>query len=115
MSGKIKARNITSQVTGPTFDHNSPLKFPNKGKEHGKTKSGSTILPHAPGPTWLIDKPGVPSMHPSEYGKHKEMTSKAASNFNPMNASVNKVCDRTASAKSGESTPSYPLKKSYEK
>lgn len=115
MSGKIKAKGVVSHAVGPTYTANDAAGFPNKGKEHGKTKSGSTILPHAPGPTWTVDKPGVPSMHPSEYGKGKELSSKAEPKFNPMKSTVNLVCDRTASAKSGETTPSYPLKKSYEK
>ena len=115
MSGKIHPKKPVSYMPGPTIPQNDAAKFPNKGKEHGKTKSGSTILPHAPGPTWTTDKTHVPSMHPSEYGKGKELSSKAEPKFNPMKSTVNLVCDRTASAKSGETTPSYPLKKSYEK
>ena len=115
MSGKIKARNITSQVPGPTFDHNDPAKFPNKGKFTGKTMSGKTVVEQAKGPTFTCNDPAVPAMHPSAHGTGKSKGQKSDDKFNPMDSKVNLVSQRTASAKSGETTPSYPLKKEYRK
>ena len=116
MSGKIKARNITSQVVGPTFDHNDPAKFSNKGKWTGKIMSGKTVVSPAKGPTFTEgqDSP-IKDMHPSAHGVGKSMGQKSDDKFNPYKSKVNLVEQRTASAKSGETTPSYPLKKSYEK
>lgn len=114
-TGKVKARNITSQVTGPTFDHNDPAKFSNKGKEHGKTETDGTIVSQAEGPTFTCNDPAISFPEASEFGEGKSKGQKTEGKFNPFVSKVNLVSQRTASAASGESTPSYPLKKSYEK
>ena len=68
MSGKIKARNITSQVVGPTFDHNSPAKFSNKGKFTGKTMSNKTVVEQAEGPTFTCNDPAISFPQASGHG-----------------------------------------------
>jgi len=114
-TGKVKARNITSQAVGPTFDHNDPAKFSNKGKEHGKTETDGTIVSQKEGPTFTCNDPAISFPEASEYGTGKSLGTHAEPKFNPMVSKVNLVEQRTASAASGETTPSYPLKKSYEK
>jgi hypothetical protein len=110
MSGKIKARNITSQATGPTFDHNDPAKFPNKGKEHGKTESGKTVVAQKTGPTFTCNDPAVHLPHASEHGKGKSMGQHAEKGFNPHSRKPVNVADHEV-----VTTPPYPLAKSYEK
>lgn len=110
MSGKIKARNITSQVTGPTFDHNSPAKFSNKGKEHGKTETDGTVVSQKEGPTFTCNDPAFEFPEASEYGTGKSLGQKAKKDFVPIDRMPVNVADKPVST-----TPTYPLKKSYEK
>ncbi len=111
MSGKIHPKKPVSYVPGPTIDANDPAKFPNKGKEHGKTKSTKTVVSHATGPTWTSgDNALIPDMHPSEYGKGKSMGQHPEKDFNPHGRKPENVADKPV-----VTTPSYPLKKSYEK
>jgi hypothetical protein len=110
MSGKIKARNITSQVTGPTFDHNDPAKFRNKGKEHGKTDSEDTVVSQKVGATFTCNDPAISFPEASEYGKGKSLGQHAEKDFNPHGRKPVNVADNPV-----VTTPSYPLKKSYEK
>jgi hypothetical protein len=110
MSGKIKARNITSQVVGPTFDHNDPAKFPNKGKYTGKTMSGKTVIPQATGPTFTKNDPAVKLPHASGSGKGKSMGQHPEKSFLPnQRKPVNVANDPVVT------TPPYPLKKDYRK
>lgn len=109
-TGKVKARNITSQVTGPTFDHNSPAKFSNKGKEHGKTETDGTIVSQAEGATFTCNDPAINFPEASEYGKGKSLGQHAEKDFNPHSRKPVNVAEDPV-----VTTPPYPLKKSYEK
>lgn len=109
MSGKIKARNITSQVVGPTFDHNDPAKFPNKGKFTGKTMSGKTVISQAVGPTFTKNDPAVKQAKASGHGSGKSMGQHSEKGFVPTRKPTNVANDPVVT------TPPYPLKKSYGK
>jgi hypothetical protein len=111
MSGKIHPKKPVTYVPGPTLDTNSPAKFPNKGKEHGKTKSTKTVMSNATGPVYTSgDNSLVPDMHPSEYGVGKSMGQHAEKGFNPHSRKPTAVSENPV-----VTTPPYPLKKSYEK
>jgi hypothetical protein len=110
MSGKIKARNITSQVPGPTFDHNDPAKFVNKGKFHGKTMSNKTVISQATGPTFTCNDPAVKQAKPSSHGSGKSMGQHAEKDFNPHGRKPVNVADKPV-----VTTPTYGLKKDYRK
>ena len=116
MSGKIHPKKpVGGTQFGTTVQDSDPAKFSNKGKEHGKTESGSTIVSQAVGPTFDCNDPAISFPSAEEYGKGKSLGQHTEGKFNPFTSKVNLVSQRTASAASGETTPSYPLKKSYEK
>jgi len=111
MSVKIHPKKPVSYVPGPTIPQNDAAKFPNKGKEHGKTKSTKTVVPHAVGATFTSgDNALIPDMHPSEYGKGKSMGQHSEKGFVPINRMPCNVANEPVCT-----TPAYPLKKSYEK
>lgn len=107
---KIKARNITSQAVGPTFDHNSPAKFSNKGKFTGKTMSGKTVISQGTGPTFTCNDPAVKLPHASAHGVGKSMGQHSEKGFVPISRKPVNVANEPV-----VTTPPYPLKKSYEK
>lgn len=108
-TGKVKARNITSQAVGPTFDHNDPAKFSNKGKEHGKTETDGTIVSQKEGPTFTCNDPAISFPEASEYSKGKSLGQHAEKDFDPHGRKP------SGSDEPVVTTPPYPLKKSYEK
>ncbi len=110
MSGKIHPKKPVSYVPGPTIPQNDPVKFVNKGKEHGKTMSGKTVVAQATGPTFTCNDPAVEQEHASEYGKGKSMGQHAEKDFNPHGRKPVNVANAPV-----VTTPAYPLKKSYEK
>lgn len=108
MSGKIKARNITSQKVGPTFDANDPAKFTNHGKTSGKTMANG-IEDQAKGAVFTCNETHIPTMNADKpVLMSKQLTDKKW--FDPH--STNKTRDADEPVKTNAP---YNLKTSYRK
>ena len=77
MSGKIHAKKPISQATGPTFDHNDPLKFTNHGKTSGKTMSNG-VVKEAKGPTFTENSTHIEPMNADKPAEGSKVMSEKA-------------------------------------
>lgn len=115
MSGKIHPKKPVSHAVGPVYTTNDSAKFKGPGKTSGKTMSNG-VVEEKVGPVFTENSTHIPTMNADKPAPAtKILTSGKDEKFNPMKSKVNLVSQRTASAKGGESTPSYPLKKEYRK
>ena len=109
MSGKIHAKKPISQATGPTFDHNDPLKFTNHGKTSGKTMSNG-VVNHGKGATQIENSTHIPTMNADVKAEESKVMSEKAW-FDPH--STNKP--RSANDQPVMTNASKGLKSEYRK